>query len=224
MIDLHTHTIFSDGELIPSELARRAEVRGLTAIGITDHGDLSNLDFIIPRIVSVAAQLNSVLSIRVIPGIEITHVPPSFIPDAVQTARSLGACIVIVHGETIAEPVAPGTNAAAIAAGADVLAHPGLITEEDVMAAYSRQVLLEITARKGHSLTNGHVARLARKYGAGLVINTDSHGPCDLIDGKTAESVVRGAGLDKDAFTELQRNAANLIQNIETRKAENKKT
>ncbi|MGZ3608297.1 MAG: histidinol phosphate phosphatase domain-containing protein, partial [Syntrophales bacterium] len=27
MIDLHTHSIFSDGELIPSELARRAKVK-----------------------------------------------------------------------------------------------------------------------------------------------------------------------------------------------------
>ncbi len=219
MIDLHTHTIFSDGQLIASELARRAEVRGLTAIGITDHGDLSNFDFIIPRIVLVAAQLNSVLSIRVIPGIEITHVPPALIGESVQKARNLGACIVIVHGETIVEPVAPGTNAAAIAAGADILAHPGLITEEDVKAARSRQVLLEITARKGHSLTNGHVARLARDYGARLVINTDSHGPADLIDAETAECVVRGAGLDEDAFGQMQRNAANLIENIDKRKS-----
>lgn len=27
-IDLHTHSIFSDGELLPSELARRADVLG----------------------------------------------------------------------------------------------------------------------------------------------------------------------------------------------------
>ncbi|RLD98934.1 MAG: PHP domain-containing protein, partial [Aquificota bacterium] len=26
MVDLHTHTTFSDGELIPSELVRRAQV------------------------------------------------------------------------------------------------------------------------------------------------------------------------------------------------------
>lgn len=98
MIDLHAHSIFSDGELIPSELAIRAEARGLTAIGITDHGDLSNLDFIIPRIVSVTEQLNPVISIRIIPGIEITHVPPRLIRDTIMKARDLGACIVIVHG------------------------------------------------------------------------------------------------------------------------------
>ncbi|RJP42097.1 MAG: histidinol phosphate phosphatase domain-containing protein [Desulfobacteraceae bacterium] len=212
MIDLHSHSIFSDGELIPSELARRAEARGLSVIGITDHGDLSNLDFIIPRIVAVAKQLNPVLSIRIIPGIEITHVPPGLIKDTVTKARDLGASIVIVHGETIAEPVAPGTNAAAIAAGADILAHPGLISEEDVMAARDGGVLLEITARKGHSLTNGHVARLAQQCGAKLVINTDSHGPGDLIDAGIAERIVRGAGLDRSVFVDMQRNAALLIE------------
>ena len=212
MIDLHSHSIFSDGELIPSELARRAEARGLSVIGITDHGDLSNLDFIIPRIVAVAKQLNPVLSIRIIPGIEITHVPPGLIKDTITKARDLGASIVIVHGETIAEPVAPGTNAAAIAAGADILAHPGLISEEDVMAARDGGVLLEITARKGHSLTNGHVARLAQQCGAKLVINTDSHGPGDLIDAGIAERIVRGAGLDRSVFVDMQRNAALLIE------------
>jgi histidinol phosphatase-like PHP family hydrolase len=212
MIDLHTHSIFSDGELIPSELARRAEDRGLTAIGITDHGDLSNLDFIIPRIVAVAEQLNSVISIRVIPGIEITHVPPRLIGETVAKARNLGASIVIVHGETIVEPVAPGTNAAAIAAGADILAHPGLIGEKDVISAHENEVLLEITARRGHCLTNGHVARLARQHGAKMVINTDSHSPSDLIDDRTAERIVCGAGLDPGAFAEMQRNAAALVE------------
>ena len=161
---------------------------------------------------AVAKQLNPVLSIRIIPGIEITHVPPGLIKDTIAKARDLGASIVIVHGETIAEPVAPGTNAAAIAAGADILAHPGLISEEDVMAARDGGVLLEITARKGHSLTNGHVARLAQKCGAKLVINTDSHGPGDLIDADTAERIVRGAGLDRSVFDDMQRNAALLIE------------
>jgi Histidinol phosphatase and related hydrolases of the PHP family len=41
MIDLHTHSIFSDGELIPAELTRRAAVAGYRAMAITDHGDFS---------------------------------------------------------------------------------------------------------------------------------------------------------------------------------------
>ena len=51
MIDLHTHSLFSDGELLPSELIRRAYITGYTALAITDHVDSSNIDFVIPRIV-----------------------------------------------------------------------------------------------------------------------------------------------------------------------------
>jgi len=211
MIDLHTHSIFSDGVLIPAELARRAEHKGLSAIGITDHGDCSNIDFIIPRLVAIAEELNPVLNIRIIPGIEITHVPPSLIADTIVKSRALGAKIVIVHGETIVEPVAQGTNRAAIDAGADILAHPGLISEADVRAAKDQNVLLEITARKGHSLANGHVARLAEKIGTKMVINTDTHAPDDLIDDELAKQVILGAGLSVEYFVKMQDNAAALI-------------
>ncbi len=211
MIDLHTHSIFSDGVLIPAELVRRAEHKGYRVIGITDHGDMSNIDFIIPRLVTVAAELNQVLKIKIIPGIEITHVPPALIPDIIQRSRELGAQLVVVHGETIAEPVAPGTNRAAIEGGADILAHPGLITETDVKAAKNRNVMLEITARKGHSLTNGHVARLCEKNSAKMVINTDSHAPGDLITADQAKKVIRGAGLTEDYFSLMQDNANGLI-------------
>ena len=211
MIDLHTHSIFSDGVLIPAELVRRAEFKGLEIIGITDHGDTSNIDFIIPRIAAVADELNGVVKIRVIPGIEITHVPPVLIGDTVKKARSLGAEIIIVHGETIVEPVAPGTNNAALEADIDVLAHPGLITEDEVVKAKEKGILLEISARKGHSLTNGHVAQLATRIGAGLVINSDAHAPGDLINQKEAARIVRGSGLTEKDFKIMQNNAANLF-------------
>ena len=211
MIDLHTHSIFSDGVLIPSELVRRAESAGLTGIGITDHGDLSNIDFIIPRIVAVAEELNNILKIRVIPGIEITHVPPPLFGATAQKARELGAKIIIAHGETIVEPVAPGTNSAALDADIDVLAHPGLITEDEVIKAKEKGVFLEISARKGHSLTNGHVAGLAKKIGAKTVINTDAHEPGDLIDRNHAKQIVCGAGLTEADFEIMQKNASDFL-------------
>ena len=214
MIDLHTHTVFSDGVLIPSELVRRAEFIGLKGIGITDHGDFSNIDFIVPRIVAIAEKLNSVLSIKVVPGIEITHVPPNLISEAAKKARSLGAKIIIVHGETIAEPVARGTNSAALEADINILAHPGLITEKDVLKAKENGIFLEISARKGHSLTNGHVAMLAKKTGAKLVINTDAHAPEDLIDKKMAKKVVCGAGLTENDYDIMQKNASLYINMV----------
>jgi histidinol phosphatase-like PHP family hydrolase len=152
IIDLHTHSLFSDGELLPAELIRRAEATGYKAIAITDHVDPSNIDFVIPRIVNVIKKIKNQISIEAIPGAEITHVPPHIIPEIVKEARHLGAKIVVVHGETIVEPVTPGTNRAAIEANADILAHPGIISTEDLLLAKEKGVTLEITSRKGHSL------------------------------------------------------------------------
>lgn len=211
MIDLHTHSIFSDGVLIPSELVRRAEVLGIKAIGITDHADASNLDFIIPRIVAVTEALNEVKHIKAVPGIELTHIPTSLIGPLAEQARFLGAKIVVVHGETIAEPVMLGTNRAALGADIDILAHPGLISDEEAVMAAENGIFLEITARKGHSLTNGHVAKMAKKHGAKLVLNTDAHEPSDLITEKQAIQIVLGAGLSQDDFVQMQKNAESLL-------------
>jgi len=212
MIDLHTHTLFSDGELIPSELARRAAVKGYTAIGMTDHGDLSNLDLIIPRLLRVAEDLSRAWGVTIVPGIELTHVPPVRFAEAVAEARKLGAKLVIGHGETIVEPVAPQTNRAAIEAGVDVLAHPGLISDEDAALAAEKGVLLEITTRKGHSLTNGHVVRMAQKHGAKLVVNNDAHAPGDLVSQEMAEQIALGAGMTPGEFVDAQENAAELVR------------
>ena len=214
MIDLHTHSIFSDGVLIPSELVRRLEFMGYEAVAITDHTDSSNLDFIIPRIVKVADDLNGAQSVRVVPGVELTHVPPKLIGPLARKARDLGAKLVVVHGETIVEPVAPGTNQAALDAEIDILAHPGLITESEVKRAMEKGILLEISARKGHSFTNGHVASLAVKVGAGLVVNSDGHAPGDFMTESFARKVVEGTGLPAGSLDELQTNSRLLLQKI----------
>jgi putative hydrolase len=212
MIDLHTHSIFSDGELIPAELARRAVSMGYKALAITDHMDHSNIDLIIPRIVKAVRVLKDIMPITLLPGAEITHVPPALIPDIVKEARKLGALIVIVHGETIVEPVIEGTNRAAIEAGADILAHPGLITEDDLLFAKERGITLEITARKGHSLSNGHVARSAIPLGIPLTINTDTHAPSDLISRDFAAMILLSAGIDRDKIDGIFNHAKILVK------------
>jgi len=212
MIDLHTHCIFSDGELIPAELVRRAKVAGYRAIALTDHGDASNIDFIIPRIARVARALGDAHGMAVICGIELTHVPPRDIAPLTLEARSLGAEIVVVHGETIVEPVMPGTNRAALEAGADILAHPGLINGEDVALAASRGIYLEVTTRRGHCLANGHVVKMARQYGAPLIMNTDTHGPQDLVKKETAILIARGAGMDDGEVAAMFKNSELLAK------------
>ncbi|MFH1756545.1 MAG: histidinol phosphate phosphatase domain-containing protein [Pseudomonadota bacterium] len=214
MIDLHTHSLFSDGELLPSELVRRASVIGCQAVAITDHVDSSNLDWVIPRVVRVCRDLSAHWQVRAIPGVELTHIPPDLISPLTVQARALGAQIVLVHGETVVEPVPPGTNQRAIAAGVDILAHPGLITEEEVLLAREKGVFLEITARKGHSLTNGHVARLAKKVGTSLVLNTDTHAPEDLISQDYALTIALGAGLTNEDFERMLKNAWKILDRM----------
>ncbi len=214
MIDLHTHSIFSDGELVPFELIRRAESIGYSAIAITDHVDSSNIDLIVPRIVKAVDKISGSTPIVVLPGAEITHAPPELIPDLVKEARKLGAKIVVVHGETIVEPVRKGTNRAAILAGADILAHPGLISMEDLLSAKEKNVLLEITSRKGHSLSNGYVAKEAMRFGVPLCLNTDSHSPSDLITGEMARQVLLASGIEENRIESVFENSKSLIDKV----------
>ena len=212
MIDLHTHSLFSDGKLIPSELVRRVEFLGYSAVAITDHSDSSNLDFIIPRMIQVAEDLNHSQSVKVVPGIELTQIPPDLIGSLVRKARELGARLVVIHGETIVEPVAPGTNRAGLEAGADMIAHPGLITIDEARLAAEKGIFLEISARAGHSFANGHVARLASETGANLILNSDAHAPQDFMTREYASKVVEGAGLPPDSLTILLSNARQLLE------------
>ncbi len=212
MIDLHTHTLFSDGELIPAELTRRVAVAGYRGLAMTDHGDFSNLDLIIPRLVRVAKDLGRAWGLTVLPGIELTHIPPGEIAAAAREARSLGARIVVCHGETIVEPVAPGTNRAALEAGIDILSHPGLISAEDAALAARNGICLEVTTRKGHSLTNGHVVRMALAAGAKLVINNDAHAPGDLLSPEMIRKIARGAGLEESQIDQCFQNSEELVQ------------
>jgi len=211
MIDLHTHCFFSDGELVPAEHLRRVEVLGYEAIAITDHVDSSNLDFILPRIIKVAADLNQYSQTKLLPGVELTHVPPAMVGELTDQARSLGAKVVVAHGETVVEPVKKGTNKAALEAGVDVLAHPGFITMDEALLAAEKGIFLELTGRKGHCLTNGHVAKMAMAAGAKMAVNADAHGPADFLDAEMAEIVASGAGLSSERYQVIRQDMSDFV-------------
>lgn len=209
MIDLHIHSTFSDGELIPSEISRRLSALGYEAFAITDHADFTNMELIISSLLKIRDFLED-YEIRMIPGVEITHIPPKLIGRAVRMARQFGAEIVVVHGETIAEPVKEGTNYHAVIEEIDILAHPGLVDEKTCEMASENGIYFEITSRRGHSLTNGHVARMAEKYGVELVLNTDSHSPADFITKEFAIKVLKGAGVED--FERVFRNSSKIVR------------
>lgn len=212
--EFHSHTLLSDGELLVSEHVRRAEKLGYEMIAITDHADATNIDYIMENLNKFLLKEAKYYNIKVIPGVELTHVPPEMIDELALYAKEKGAKLVIVHGETIVEPVMQKTNFYSVSSkNVDILAHPGFITLEEAKLAKSNNVFLELTSRKGHSLTNGHVAKVGIAAGAKLILNTDTHSPSDFITQSFAYQVAMAAGLTPEqAFEIIESNPKDLIK------------
>ncbi len=216
-IDFHIHSFLSDGALLPAAIAWEAAERGHSAIAITDHVDASNIEEALFSITKLVKELGDSLPVKIIPGAEISYLPPKLIEEYAKRARDLGAKVIIVHGESPVEPVPKGTNHAALQLKGlvDILAHPGQITEEDTILAKLNGIFLELSARKGHRKGNRHVAKMAKQFGAKLLVNTDAHSEKDLITQKEAYSIVKDLGLKKEEALKVVRdNPQELIKRI----------
>lgn len=219
--DFHTHSFYSDGDFSPVELVRRAMVCGYSVIGIADHVGAGGIERLVREIAADCELVNKHWDIEALPSVELTHVPPGAIAELAATAKAAGATYVAVHGETLVEPVEPGTNLAAVRCrDVDYLCHPGPITPEEAKIAAENDVFLEISARRGHCLSNGHVARIARAAGARLLVGSDAHGGDDFLTPEFAEQVLAGAGLDADEIAACGENAELLLQRIRARIAQ----
>ena len=216
MYNLHTHSLLSDGVLLPSEIARRYWAVGYKVIAITDHADYSNFEFIVKAVLKFSRHWPKNSPLKVLPGIELTHLPPEHFKPLSKLARKKGIRVIIAHGETTMEPVFKGTNYAAIEADIDILAHPGLITDKEVRLAKKKGVFLELTSRKGHSCTNRHVVRQARKYGAKLILSHDSHQPEDIISPKELVNIGIRAGLMRKDIQNVEKEVGNFIRLVTT--------
>jgi len=219
LFDFHTHTILSDGVLLPIELIRRAIVNGYSALGLADHSSASTMRRVIEEAARDCALAARCWGFQALPGVELTHVPPEAIAELAAEAREWGATHVIVHGESPVEPVAPGTNLAAVRCpDVDILAHPGLLQAEEATAAAEHGVFIELTAKEGHSLGNGRVWRVAQAAGAACLLNSDTHFPSQLLTEAFARSVALNAGLPEEALPEvLVRNPQRLLAAIAER-------
>jgi 3',5'-nucleoside bisphosphate phosphatase len=63
-IDLHTHSVYSDGSLAPADLVERAALAGIGMLALTDHDTIGGIEE-----AQVAAHR---LAIRLVPGVEIS--------------------------------------------------------------------------------------------------------------------------------------------------------
>lgn len=87
-VDLHTHSIASDGAVRPSEVVRLAEGRRLAAVALTDHDTLEGL----AEAQAAAAEFPS---IKFVPGVEVS-------------ARFVGGTLHILG--LMIDPAAPALN------------------------------------------------------------------------------------------------------------------
>jgi putative hydrolase len=218
--DFHTHSFFSDGELSPVELIRRAMVKGYQAIAITDHVGPGNMQRVIAELIKECRLAEQYWHIRAIPGVELTHIPAGSIDDLAGAARKQGAEIVVVHGETLVEPVEPGTNLAAVSSNwVDILAHPGLLGAKEAEIAAKNGIYIEVTARGGHNTGNGHVVKVGRAAGVRFLVNSDTHAPENLLTDDWAYTVALGAGLsEEEVETAVAQNPLQLLKKIESRR------
>ena len=86
-----------------------------------------------------------------------------------------------------------------------------MLSPEEAKLAAEKGIFLEISARKGHSLTNGHVAKLALQTGARLIVDSDSHTVGDLLTDAFASDVAHGAGLDDAACKSVLTSSAEAL-------------
>lgn len=199
--DFHQHSLLSDGVLLPAELLRRRVKDGMQAIAITDHVDSSTIDHVLNQLKHVKDDLDE--DILFIPGVEITHVPPAKIPELAKKAKREGF-LVVIHGETIVEPVPQGTNHVAVRCpDVDLLAHPGILDEKDAELAAENEVFVELSARKGHCLGNGRTFTLSKKYDFRMLVNSDGHRPGDYFTFEFAKQVALGAGADNNDLEKI---------------------
>jgi histidinol phosphatase-like PHP family hydrolase len=216
LYDFHTHTFLSDGSLSAMELIQRACVAGYGAIGITDHVGPGSLARVLSEIKQDCALARAHWDIMAIPGVELTHIPPAAIPELARRAKELGASLVVVHGETLSEPVIRGTNLAAVQCRyVDILAHPGTLSAEEATSASNNGVFIEITTRKSHRQSNAEIAKAATLAGALVLVNSDAHDPEDLLNLELATATAHAAGIHDSLLAgALERNPALLLERI----------
>ncbi|MDO4270013.1 MAG: phosphatase [Eubacteriales bacterium] len=189
--DLHTHTIASTHAYSTvHEMARGAKERGLLAIGITDHGPdmadgphewhFSNLN-IIPRVIEGVTVIRGI-EFNIRPGGALDRMSAKSLEPVEFSLASFHECCF-----------APSTRAAHTEAleavlhdpRVNALGHPGNpkfdFDQEHIISQCGKYgKLVEINSnsfaiRKGSKENCTAIARLCKKYGVQIVVDSDSH-------------------------------------------------
>ena len=210
--DFQNHSTISDGALSPLELLAHARSIGVRGVVLTEHVYLTKVESIVEKILQAVESARGA-DVLLIPGAEVSLVPPDKIGEVAKRAKQAGAKFVTVHGESLMGGTPAGTNlAAAQSEFVDMIGHPGFMSKEATRYAAQNNIIIEISGRALHSLTNGHNVKMARQFGAKMLVNSDTHDPKDLMTPQRALDVARGAGMEEDeVFSALVTNVEEVL-------------
>lgn len=136
-------------------------------------------------------------------GVLLRHIPPALLEETIQFYRGLGISLIGVYGESISDIVEKGTNFSAIMGKADILYNPGLIDEKCVELAKENNVFLEISTHSKHAYANAHIAKLAQKHGAKLVLGSCARTLHEIHSPAMQELILKGACIESHNSYEL---------------------
>lgn len=237
MMDFHVHVrldgtgegarnaLSNDNGMLPAEALRYASLCGCRAVGLVLRSDGWNLSGV-AALAQHVRRIGLYTNVEAFAGVELVHVPPALLPEVVQEARTAGADFVMVHGETLAEQhldlVDAGTNFAAVEAGADILAHPGIVDAEVAAFAAEKGVALEWTACPRHALSNSHVVAMAERFNTILLPGSDARNMAELVAPARWKQLFQGGMLSDTLQKNMRNNSALFVKKIMSNKLCNK--
>jgi histidinol phosphatase-like PHP family hydrolase len=216
LYDLHVHSDISDGRLTALEMAIQAQARHYSVLGFAEHVGIGNIPRVVEALTAACATIRQRYGLAAVPGVEITRMPRLAIADVARRCKQAGAVLVTVHGESPGDQPQPGVNLAAIEApDVDILAHPGLLSDEEGRRAAATSTYLELSGGAWHAVANPWVARIALNCGAALLLGSDAHDAETLMTVERADAAVRALGLGAQMVQEItQDNPRKLLSQL----------
>ena len=131
-------------------------------------------------------------------GVELLNIPPALIRPAVAESRNCGAQIVLVHGESIMDAVEKGTNFAAIDAGVDILACPGMLDQAAADLAAERHVFVELSGSPRHAFANARTIAMCISSQVAIVCGSGASRAEELHSPELWSKIMEGADVSLD--------------------------
>ena len=212
--DLHSHTTLSDGRNTLAEMAAAARERGYAYMAVTDHsashgfGDHVTAERLWERIEEVREWNKGKRGFRLLAGSEVNIGLDGALDYPDDLLEALDWVVASVHTSfSVSEAAMTERVLAAIEnPHVDCIGHLtgrligrrepyGIDVEAVVEAAARAGTMLEINGNPNRRDLSEHHARLARKAGATIVLNTDAHGVDTLGNMAYAIATARRAWL-----------------------------